>query len=1051
MRNAWPALVALLTASLLALPGLTPSARAEDPVDPGNDATPWHDASSLICEPDEASLPVRSTEPGASEPLNPVAQEPLDLPLGPIETLSPGTDTSLGMRWEPTIAVDPNNPQTVAVAQGATVQISLDGGDTFTQVVTGATPMTCDDGMTACFSNADCAGIGTGICYTGQCQDGLTYCNATSDCSALPGMAACGGLFGGDPSLAFDSQGRLALTYLCRLPNAGRDVCITTFEQDPVSLQFAAMDGGLNWPIRATVAAGLGGQNADKEWLAGNSFPGTPFQDRLYLVWTDLNGANNWEMWTSFSSDQGQNWSPGLRLSPVDGSEGRVWASHNTVAPNGDVYVAYHSQTGFVANTGSRVPDGQSGQVFVARSNTGGQTYSTCDGGAIPCTRTQDCVAAVGPASVCTGKSLAYDPGEADTSWNVQHFQFCDDGSTLCTSNANCAGIGSGTCNPPVGVIAGAMHWQQGNVQPWVLADPTTIGQIYVVAADATAGDPSSVFIVRSDDFGATWTDPNQVDNGPAGTFQLMPNAAIDPVTGAIAVTYYSNSAASVNPGGNFRLDLLATYSSDGGNAWSPEVDFNDGLFDPDLEGTPSPRISCRFCGASGPTNVRCGGMACMAAGGPNTTRIGEYNGVAFGECTAHVVWADNALPGGGDMDTYYDNDPEAGGDFEPPAVACPENQVIACTESTDPSNTGTATATDNCVVDPEVVFADDVTPGECPQEMTIERIWSSTDRAGNTDSCSQTISVVDLVAPTVTVPEPISLECNAPGGVPATDPDIVDWLGMATAVDDCGLATLTDNAPDLFPASCPPGVPTDVVFTGIDECGNSNFDVSSVTVLDTTDPMITCEVSTTELWPPNHKLVDVGFTINATDVCDDDLDIVVSVTSDEDPYKAKGAGGPKHCPDAVTQEDNSVLIRAERSGGGNGRVYVISATATDECGNVSACEVTVGVPKNQGGQSVPVDSGQDFDPTDCGGALLCEAPGGTAMKIMGETLATPTTLEACERIELAGTRLSSQIEIRSGDAVVFSNGFSVDSDATLTVEIDTSLDPATLPGGGNR
>lgn len=548
------------------------------------------------------------------------------MPYGPVVVLSPGTDLSLGMSWEPTVTVDPNNPQIVAVAQSRTVQISLDGGTMFNQVISGSTPMTCDDGTTPCFGNAGCGGIGTGICYSGQCQDGATYCSMTSDCNGVAGTASCRSLLGGDPSMAFDSQGRLSLSYLCTLPDAGRDVCITTFEPDG-ALQFSPM-AGVNWPVRATVSAGFGGQNADKQWLAADSFSGSPFQDRIYMVWSDLAGANNWEIRATFSSDQGQNWSAALPLSPLSGTDGRVWPSHNTVAPNGDVYAAYHSQTGFIAGTSLRVPNGSTGKVVVVRSTTGGSLYSTCSlTPALPCTGDAVC-ALVMAGSTCTGRSLAYDPGEADTTWNVQHFQFCDDATTACTSNANCGGIGTGTCNPPVRVIPGAIHWQQGNVQPWVLADPDTAGRIYVVAADATAGDPSSVFIVRSDDSGVTWTNPSQVDGGPAGTFQLMPNAAIDPVTGAIAVTYYSNSAGNMNAGQNFRLDLLATYSTDNGSTWSAEEDFNDGLFDPDAATT------CRFCGATGPTNTACTNATCMS-GGPPTTRIGEYNGVAFGECKA--------------------------------------------------------------------------------------------------------------------------------------------------------------------------------------------------------------------------------------------------------------------------------------------------------------------------------------------------------------------------------------------------------------------------------
>lgn len=54
----------------------------------------------------------------------------------------------------------------------------------------------------------------------------------------------------------------------------------------------------------------------------------------------------------------------------------------------------------------------------------------------------------------------------------------------------------------------------------------------------------------------------------------------------------------------------------------------------------------------------------------------------------------------------------------------------------------------------------------------------------------------------------------------------------------------------------------------------------------------------------------------------------------------------------------------AERSGIANGRVYLVSFSATD--GSRGACtgEVAVGVPHDQGPGSVPIDDGQNFDST---------------------------------------------------------------------------------------
>jgi hypothetical protein len=54
--------------------------------------------------------------------------------------------------------------------------------------------------------------------------------------------------------------------------------------------------------------------------------------------------------------------------------------------------------------------------------------------------------------------------------------------------------------------------------------------------------------------------------------------------------------------------------------------------------------------------------------------------------------------------------------------------------------------------------------------------------------------------------------------------------------------------------------------------------------------------------------------------------------------------------------------VRAERVGSGNGRVYHVSFTATDELGLSCSGEVTVGVPRSRHG--TPVDDGALFDST---------------------------------------------------------------------------------------
>lgn len=124
-------------------------------------------------------------------------------------------------------------------------------------------------------------------------------------------------------------------------------------------------------------------------------------------------------------------------------------------------------------------------------------------------------------------------------------------------------------------------------------------------------------------------------------------------------------------------------------------------------------------------------------------------------------------------------------------------------------------------------------------------------------------------------------------------------------------------------------------------------------------------------LWPPNHKFVDVGFAFTAVDACDPNSPAAaLAVSSDEDPAFELGSGGPNHCPDAMIT-GSAVLLRSERAGTGDGRVYDVHVTATDACGNSAASASAVSVPKAQGGpNSSPVDSGQDFN------ALVCSGTG---------------------------------------------------------------------------
>jgi hypothetical protein len=115
----------------------------------------------------------------------------------------------------------------------------------------------------------------------------------------------------------------------------------------------------------------------------------------------------------------------------------------------------------------------------------------------------------------------------------------------------------------------------------------------------------------------------------------------------------------------------------------------------------------------------------------------------------------------------------------------------------------------------------------------------------------------------------------------------------------------------------------------------------------DVTAPVVTAiGVSPNTLWPPNHKLVPVTVALAATDACSAVTSAIASVTSDE-PVNGLGDGNTE--PDWVVTGALTLLLRAERSGLGDGRVYTIGVTSTDASGNATTSYATVLVPHDQG------------------------------------------------------------------------------------------------------
>src|SRR5262249_13666547 len=120
--------------------------------------------------------------------------------------------------------------------------------------------------------------------------------------------------------------------------------------------------------------------------------------------------------------------------------------------------------------------------------------------------------------------------------------------------------------------------------------------------------------------------------------------------------------------------------------------------------------------------------------------------------------------------------------DTAPPSLIIPPNVTLQCPANTTTNNTGVATAQDNCG-QATVTYAD-VVSNNCVNARVISRVWTATDQCGNATNRAQTITVVDTVVPTITVPPNLTIECGTSTAPSST--------GTATGQDGCSSVTIT-------------------------------------------------------------------------------------------------------------------------------------------------------------------------------------------------------------------------------------------------------------------
>jgi hypothetical protein len=133
----------------------------------------------------------------------------------------------------------------------------------------------------------------------------------------------------------------------------------------------------------------------------------------------------------------------------------------------------------------------------------------------------------------------------------------------------------------------------------------------------------------------------------------------------------------------------------------------------------------------------------------------------------------------------------------------------------------------------------------------------------------------------------------------------------------------------------------TTLTYFAVDNAGNQETAKTLTVRIDRTPPTVTGMPSNCSLWPPDHRLVQVA-SVSASDAISGIVGPpAVTATSNE---PENGTGDGDFAPDVVIS-NGVVQVRVERAGNGTGRVYTMTAAASDLAGNTTTQTAICRVP----------------------------------------------------------------------------------------------------------
>ena len=168
--------------------------------------------------------------------------------------------------------------------------------------------------------------------------------------------------------------------------------------------------------------------------------------------------------------------------------------------------------------------------------------------------------------------------------------------------------------------------------------------------------------------------------------------------------------------------------------------------------------------------------------------------------------------------------------DTTPPVIITPVDETVECDAVPVAPGAEGAEVSDNCALEVDVTFSEEIISGLCDDSYTIVWTWIAVDYCENMSEASTTITVVDTTNPVfVQVPEDLLLECDEE--IPSCDDQIV------IAEDNCDEELVIECTDNIIAGDCPQEYTIQRVYRAFDNCGNQGLYMQTITIVDTTAP----------------------------------------------------------------------------------------------------------------------------------------------------------------------------------------------------------------------